>query len=438
MLIDTNKGKVISVLFNDELLTLNNSEDWSVWLKRVRDLSSNTVKSFMKSMERFWIWSLYNPVEIDESFPSYQARYREALRFGFIICEVVQDDKFDDTIEVEIYSSPALKKITINKEIAGINSYFYYTEEHDLLYDHRFINYLYEKQKSAKSFLSSIQIKSSELATKAFGQHKKYLPPYRVPKNKQRIKYFPLELFDELLEISKPRERLIYLLCGATSARIGQALNLTLYDIDYENEEVWLIAPKSDAKDIYGNTRIVWLKEEYHIDMLDETHEHNTSDLQFKYPIPLTQSPLYWINEEKYKNLFFETLREYTSSHVYKTETVRYPKHPFLFISKTGKRVHARETLTRFKTNCRKLMQKHNNVDLSAFGLHSLRHMFGHAMAEIYARNGDDSLITITQDAMGHSSLDSTMVYFNISGETMRATMKRLTKNIHNKEHNDE
>ena len=96
------------------------------------------------------------------------------------------------------------KKITINKEIAGINSYFYFTEEHDLLYDHRFINHLYEKQRNAKSFLSGIQIKKSGLALEAFGQKIKYLPSYRIPKNNQTEKWFPMELFDTLLEVSKP------------------------------------------------------------------------------------------------------------------------------------------------------------------------------------------------------------------------------------------
>ena len=60
----------------------------------------------------------------------------------------------------------------------------------------------------------------------------------------------------------KAREKLIYMLCGICSARIGQALNLTLYDIDYSNKDVWLLKPNSDYIDMYGNTRRVWLKEE--------------------------------------------------------------------------------------------------------------------------------------------------------------------------------
>lgn len=434
MLVQSADGISINTLFNNELVTLNDSKDWNIWLKRVRDLADNSIKTFMKSMERFWIWSLYSPVGFEESFPSYQARYRESLRHGFEVIERISDDSLFEPIEIIVCSSKPMQKTTINKEIAGINSYFYFTEEQDLLYDHRFINYLYEKQRSAKSFLSSMEVRKSDLALEAFGKHKAYLPPYKISKNKQRIKYLPLNLFDELLEISKPRERLIYLLCGACSARIGQALNLTLYDIDYEKQDVWLLGPKSDDVDIYDNKRRIWLKEEYGIDMLT-SNKHNTSDLQFKYPIPLFREALFWINEQKYKPLFLETLQEYTKSPEYLPESVRYPKHPFLFTTKTGGRIHARETLTRFKASLRKIANKNNlGTSLNELGLHSLRHMFGHAMAEIYARHPDDSLITITQNAMGHSNLNSTMTYFNISGETMKATMRRLTKDIHSKE----
>jgi integrase len=431
MLVESNNKISICTLFNDELLTLNNSEDWSVWLKRVRDLSDNTIRSFMKSMERFWIWSLYNPVSFEESFPSYQGRYRDALRQGFTIYQKVHDKEFESNIEIDVCSSKMMQKTTINKEIAGINSYFYFSEENDLIYDHRFINYLYEKQKSARSFLASIEIKKSDIAMNAFSEHKKYLPSYKISKNRQRIKYLPLELFDNLLEVAKPRERLIYLLCGACAARVGQALNLTLYDIDYDKEEIWLVDPKSDTLDIYGNKRRPWLKNEYDIDMLTK-NIHNTPDLQFKYPIPLYHEPLFWINEEKYKPLFFETLREYVKSLDYLPESVRFPQHPFLFISKSGKRIHTREILTRFKRGLRKIADNTQfSLELNNLGLHSLRHMFGHAMAEIYARTGDDSLLVITQNAMGHSSIDSTMIYFSISGKTMRETIKRLTGEIY-------
>ncbi len=431
MLVKCSEGISICTIFNDEMIELDNSLNWNIWLKRVRDLADNTISTYMTAMDKFWIWSLYNPVGYEEKFPSYQARYREALRNGYSIVQKVNDEDFNEDLEIEIFSSPPLEKITINKELVGINSYFYFNEEQELLYDHRFINHLYERQRNAKSFLSGIDIKSSTLALEAFGTRIQYLPPYKLKTRKKDIKYFPLELFDTLLEVSKPRDRLIYLLCGICSARIGQALNLTLYDIDYENQEVWLLDPKSDDKDIYGNKRRLWLKEEYGIDML-QSNIHNTPDLQFKYPIPLTRGPLFWINEEKYKTIFFNTLIEYQKSQEYVSEMVRFPRHPFFFTTSSGKRVHSRDTLSRLKSNIRKALEKAKYTkDISHLGLHSLRHQFGHAMAELYAKTGDDSLIKITQDAMGHASLDSTLVYFNISSETMKSCLKRATKNIH-------
>ena len=39
MLVESGNGISISTLFNNELVTLNDSENWNIWLKRVRDLS---------------------------------------------------------------------------------------------------------------------------------------------------------------------------------------------------------------------------------------------------------------------------------------------------------------------------------------------------------------------------------------------------------------
>ena len=429
MLVQKSNSIVITTLFNNSIVTLVDSEDWSIWLKDVRDLSDNSIHTFMKSMSKFWEWSLYNPIGLEESFPFYQARYRKSLREGFEIKVKTYSEEFDDVIENTILESKPLKKTTVNKEIAGINSYFYYTEESELIEDHRFINQLQERHKAARSFLSGIQIKKSALALEASGSKLKYLPPYKTPKNRQKIKYFPFELFDELLEISKPREKLLYLLCGACSARIGQALNLTLYDIDYEKQEVWLINPKGDDEDMYGNTRRVWLKEEYGID-IEGHNEHNSPDLQFKYPIPVYHEPIFWLND-KYQDMFFRTLQAYMKSPEYVSEYTRYPRHPFFFVTKTGKRVHARDALSRLKTAMHKLYAKHPSDEyfiLFDLGFHSLRHMFGHARAELYAASGNESIIYIAMNEMGHSSLDSTLVYFNLSRETIRELIKKYNQ----------
>jgi len=432
MLVKKANSTVITTLFDNSIVTLSDSEEWSVWLKEVRDLSDNTIRTFMKSMSKFWEWSLYNPIGLKEAFPSFQARYRKSLREGFEIKVKTNSEEFDDEIEIVVLKSKALKKVTINKEVAGINSYFYFTEESELIDDHRFINQLHERHKAARSFLAGIQIKKSKLALEVGGAKLKYLPPYKTPKNRQKIKYFPLELFDELLEISKPREKLLYLLCGACSARIGQALNLTLYDIDYEKQEIWLLNPKNDDEDIYSNQRRVWLKDEYNIDINGDC-EHNSPDLQFKYPIPIYHEPIFWLSD-KYKDLFFHTLKAYMKSAEYVSEFARYPRHPFFFVTKTGKRVHARDALSRLKTAMKKLYATYPRDEyrlLFDLGFHSLRHMFGHARAELYAGSGNESLIYITMNEMGHSSMESTLVYFNLSRESMKSLIKKYTDKKH-------
>ncbi len=52
MLVKTKKGITICTLFDNETITLDDSLEWSIWLKNVRDLSTSTINSFMKSMER--------------------------------------------------------------------------------------------------------------------------------------------------------------------------------------------------------------------------------------------------------------------------------------------------------------------------------------------------------------------------------------------------
>ena len=437
MIVNQNGKKVICTKFNNQILTLQDSDDWSVWLKDVQDVKDSTVRVFMKSMERFWIWCLYNPIKLRETFPSYQARYRKALRKGYEITIMQKDERFEEPVEISVCFAPPMEKVTVNKEISGINSYFYFADESALIEDHRFINYLHEKHKSSKGFLAGVQIKKSKSALAAFGKKKKYLTPYKTPKNRKPVKYFPLALYDDLLAIAKPRERLVFLLCGATSARIGQALNLTLYDIDYEKKEVWLIDPKSDNVDIHGNKRRIWLQEEYGIDVEGE-NEHNTLDLQFKSPIPYYFEPLTWLDEDKYKNLFFQTLTEFMRSEEYISESARFNRHPFMFTSKTGKRLHARETYGRFINHTRKVLRKKKQtLDLDGMGLHSLRHMFGHALAELSTQTGDDSLFYICQMAMGHAGADTTRIYFNISRKTVRKILKDAQKKQEEQEDHD-
>ena len=338
MKIKLNDCTIITTYFNEKVISLYKSCEWSYWLKHLQNLRINTIKSFVNSIERFWIWSLYNPPQ-ENNLAFYLSRYRKALLNGFEIKEKVVSIENNEEYEIEILKTNPLKKITINKELAGI---FFFMEEIHKLRNEEVISKFYERFIRNKGSLDGIEIHKSGIYLEHFGKKRDMIKDYKIVQSKQNVRYFPLEYYDLLLKLAKPRERLIFLLCGACGARIGQALNLTLYDIDYENQEVWLINPLSDEKDFRGYNRKKWLLEKYGID-LEKTSPHNAQDFQFKYPIPLNHEPLYWINEDKYKKLFFETLIEYTNSPDFLPEYLRNPRHPFIFVRKTGKRVHQKE-----------------------------------------------------------------------------------------------
>ena len=419
---------VVTHNYNDTIMELANSKEWSFWMRTMQNLSLNSVRSFVKSMERFWIWSLYHETTDNERFPFYLARYREELQLGFTITNTIHIE--DKEHEITIYTSKPMQKSTINKELAGIKSYFTYVEDLNLIEDSTTVNKAYERRKSANSFLSSVGVRKSGLSLDLVGKKREFIKAYNTSKKSSKTqKYFPAKYFDALVIKAEPREKLIYLLCGACSTRISQALNLTLYDIDYEKKEVWLLAPNSDDIDIYGNKRKRWLRNNYNINV-DTDAPHNSPDLQFKYPIPCEHEPLHWLSD-KYRDMFFEALIAYTKSKYYLPEFSRMPIHPFLFVTKTGNRVRSREINDRMKrTNYKISAELKLDDDLSIYSLHSLRHMYGHLMATLHGKTDMDVMVMLTKNAMGHKNIESTMVYFNMDYATKKEILKVAMKKI--------
>ncbi len=409
MIVKLGKGYVIAHYLDNKVIKLSGAYEWSIWLSLIRNCKPGTIYQFIKSMERFWIWSLYNDVNENEQFPFYLARYREALLNGYRITEKRFDSYLEDELDLVIkYENPKAKR-TINKELNGIKSFMHYVDNSSLVENESFIDIIYEQKRSKKGFLSALEIKKSSSFLDTFGKRKEIIKPYRATaNNSNQIKAFQHKSFDALLSISKPRERLLYLLMGACSARVGQAVNLTIYDIDFEKEEVWLIDPTSTRTDIYGHSRRKWLFSKYGIN-IERDKEHNDLSMQFKYPIPLEHEPLYWISD-KYRKLFFENVHKYISEKAYIKEKLRDKPHPFLFVTRTGRRLKPRSILNTFKKHIRELnVMGHNIPD---FGLHSLRHMFGVVMGEVYAKTNDENIINTTQEAMGLNSNISCLIYF--------------------------
>lgn len=430
MMVKITEGYIIAHSFNGKVVKLFNSLEWTIWLATIRNCSASTINMYARTMERFWVWSLYNKPKEDESFAFYLARYREALLHGYEITETVFDTYLDQEVWITVIDEKPKTKQTVNKNLAGIKSYLHYLDDSELVENKNIVDIFYENKQSKKGALGALDIKKSSSYLEIFGKRQSIIKPYKVTaKSSKTIKAFPLRSFNALLEIAEPREKLLYLLMGACSARIGQAINLTLYDIDFEQEEVWLLDPSSDYIDIYGNYRKQWLFQKYGIDT-NTDKEHNDLTLKFKYPIPLKHEPLYWIND-KYKRIFFENIPLYLQDKNYIKEQLRDKPHPFFFITKSGRRLMPRSVSETFKRHIRKLNEQGHKIPLN-LGSHSLRHMFGVAMSEVYANTGDESILFLTKEAMGHSSLDSTLVYFNVTDKTKRTKIKEAGEQIFN------
>lgn len=429
-MVQIDRGYLIAHNINNEVIKLYNSFEWTLWLATIRNCSSSTINMYARTMERFWVWSLYNKPKEDEKFAFYLARYREELLHGYKIDEEVFDTYLEQNVEITIIEAKTKTKQTVNKSLAGIKSYMYYLDDSELTENQKFVDIFYENKRSKKGALGALDIKKSTSYLETFGKRQSIIKPYRVAaKSSKTTKAFPFTSFNTLLEIAKPREKLLYLLMGACSARIGQAINLTLYDIDFEKEEVWLLDPTSDYIDIYGHYRKQWLLQKYGIDT-NTDKEHNDLTLKFKYPIPLKHEPLYWINDI-YKRMFFETIHLYLQDKNYIKEQLRDKPHPFFFITKSSQRLMPRSVSETLKRHIRALNIKGHKIPLD-LGSHSLRHMFGTVMGELYAKTGDESILFLTKEAMGHSSLESTLIYFNFTDKTKRAKIKEVGEQIFN------
>lgn len=105
-------------------------------------------------------------------------------------------------------------------------------------------------------------------------------------------------------------------------------------------------------------------------------------------------------------------------------EGVRKPRHPFLFITLSGKRLSPEFVNDRFKRHLKILKEKFPEYSyrLEGLSIHSLRHMFGSVMATLEAkltvsgqayRLNNNMIRWLTSTAMGHRNDSSTNVYFN-------------------------
>ena len=60
MIVKIGDGYSVAHNFESQVIKLSKSYEWSIWLSSIRNCKLGTIYQFMKAIERFWIWSLYN------------------------------------------------------------------------------------------------------------------------------------------------------------------------------------------------------------------------------------------------------------------------------------------------------------------------------------------------------------------------------------------
>ena len=136
----------------------------------------------------------------------------------------------------------------------------------------------------------------------------------------KRVKYFPPNLFWDFIDlIPTHRDRAIFMLMAGTSARVSQALNVWVRDIDLEESKVTFIDPRSSER---------------RIELLNQYNLEPEYEIQNKGALPGI-----WL-ADNIKEAFFSEVKQYVGGKEYIPIGHRTEMHPYFFITSTGNRLY--------------------------------------------------------------------------------------------------
>lgn len=427
------------------------------WFKELNlnySSSYNSRKLYARALDIFLHYYLYFPQTKMQSLHDYLTEFREKLRNGIEIysTRTISTNRFSFTTQYKVFSTPPYNVNTINSYFNAVQYYLSFLkkqniEKIDSLFSED-IDWAQLKRKSLYSKGGGYGLMMGPLLAQILGPKKKLIRNIKIDRKSSEIdSYFPPEIFLDLLKISNPRERAIYLLCGCAGTRIGQALSLTRDDYNYDTQEVFITDPLSDEKGPSGTIpRSRLLKEEYHINMEHTPYKY----IACKYPIPSQNSELLWINNH-FKTDFFHELSLVNKGNPIKN------KHPFVFNTASGKILTPNEAYRTFNNKIKKLTlliiqewkekKENSSVDekirldteykylisqlKKVKGLHSLRHMYAIMWAD-YAASSDElnveDLQILCAYGLGHKSIASVMEYFTLRKRTREKMINKLTQ----------
>jgi integrase len=411
---------------------------------------------------------LYYPAKEAEDFKSYIYHYRDVLtNKGFSVKKKVEYNGFKK--ERIAYRFNTVRNPSSDFE--ALESYFRYIHDEDAnpnfeltgsspkdfyldKLDYRALERSAKEGKGSGYGLKARGIMKKSLAKKftifsKLANSKKHSSENKGNGAPKDNKAFPIEAFDRLLEISKynPRVKLLYLLCGATSARLGQALSLTFYDIDLESRHVYLNDPRSSHVPFTQKGSILLSQPPRRKLLLNKGIDAEIGKYKyvgFKHPIPSlddSHRSLYFL-ADRYEDMFYDTYRQL------KNEVDM--SYPFVFQTANSTLWLPSNAQDRFKSDLKKLDKLYPQFNILNLtnSFHSLRHMYGRTMANyayymrsIMPKNGDmeapdgkivnifDIWKVFTRKKMGHASAESTDIYFNQSRHIDNFAIELIKKN---------
>ncbi len=365
-------------------------------------------RKYAEDLYQFFQWAILQ--EKTKDMYALLVEFREMLRGSGFFYAFGRTSRGDFMI-------PHKKCSSIKSQIITIENYYYFLADNhykDNLIRSSKKDYKEVRRKSRFGFGSGFGLKMFPATAAVLLLKKRIIPIEKCSKSTgKEDTYFPFKYFmgssvqqdngketpglvdwvikqgdktnNPTIKHAKYRDALLILLMGGSSARIGQACSLTLWDINERTREVYLIDPESDNTPHYLKTKMgrsERLMQKYSIIPSEATKASG-----FKYPIPLSHAPLLWINDiVKYKFFYIYSL--------YKT-MINFTEMPWVFqaIDRKGKKSrftpspngHANKMITSLIKDYREQFKSSyrndpDNLELRqlflAEGPHSFRHMY--------------------------------------------------------------
>lgn len=207
---EINNEYFFTLYLNNNLFYFPELENYIKVKILVKRIKPNSLKTILSSIKSFIIWSLANPSNLNEELVYYLSRYLLDCENGFEIYDSIFVEELNQVVNYKILSINPKQPTTIDKDKAIIEDFLKSTNQE------LFKSFNLEKNiKSLNhSFKNSVHdgygLRMGSLAQKAFANDISIIPP-RNKSLGNDFKSFPYQLFNSLIEISSPREKLIYL-----------------------------------------------------------------------------------------------------------------------------------------------------------------------------------------------------------------------------------